>query len=136
MPSNRVYPKKPCFNLACQVLFHPHDSRQEFCSKQCRINYHNDKRKQQNEDRYFQEDQMRHNDKLLEALFEMDEYGQKDYITESALRYTGVNFEIGSWEQNLLTKRPIKWFHTYGLELIDKTNKLFTIHHRTKTQEL
>jgi hypothetical protein len=131
MPSNRLYPEAICCNQDCESSFFPHDSRQFYCTEQCRINYHNDRRKIEKLNRYIIEKPLRENDKLLQAIYFSGHY-KNDQIFEEFLINAGINFQIGTFEENLLTKRPIRWYHSFGLELIDKKLRIYTIHLRTK----
>lgn len=131
MASNRIYPAQFCINPDCEQEFNPHDYRQQFCCPQCRINYYNDQRRRENEQRFSQEALLRQNDKVLEVLMESEFY-KDDQIEEATLKAFYIPFNIGTLEENLLTKRPIRWFHAFGLELVDKAARFYTIHYRTK----
>ena len=128
MTSNRIYPAQTC--PSCEEKFNPHRSNQIYCSDQCRINYHNDQRKLKNEGRFSFEMILRHNDTTLESLYDSDFY-QAELIQESVLLGCGIDLSACALEKNLDTGRPVRWFHAYGLELVDKVNKLYTIHYRT-----
>lgn len=130
MASNRVYPLQLCINPDCGEEFYPHDRRQVFCCPQCRINYYNDQRRIENTERFGLEEQLRTADKVLEVLLDSDFY-QEEQISEATLEAFAIPMHIGTLEENLLTHRPIRWYHAYGLELVDKTQRLFTIHSRT-----
>ncbi|HWJ27294.1 MAG TPA: hypothetical protein VNS32_12180 [Flavisolibacter sp.] len=130
MASKRVYPEEICINPACGQPFNPHDYRQVFCTPQCRINFHNDQKRQQNENRFFSEKCLRQADQILEAIFESELY-QEEQISEKTLQGFKVPLNIGTLEKNLQTERPVWWFHAYGLELIDREKRLYTIHYRT-----
>lgn len=77
------------------------------------------------------EKQLRLNDKLLARVFHSGHY-TNDQISEAFLINEGLDLTIGSFEENLDTKRPIRWFHAYGLELMSQNPLIFTIHYRTK----
>lgn len=129
MPSKRRYPPQICCNPSCEEEFIPTDRRQEFCSAQCRINYHNDKRYIDREDRYFREAPLRRCDDLLESLIDSPFY-KEEQIREEVLDGFDIDRTIGTLEMNLLTGNPIRWYHTFGIELIEA--KTYTIHQRTK----
>ena len=128
MKSKRIYEAITC--PSCKTEFHPHRSNQIYCEDQCRINYHNDQRKLKNEERYGLEKILRHCDTTLESLYESDFY-QDEIIQESVLLSCGIDLSACTLEKNLDTGRPVRWFHAYGMELVDKENRLYTIHHRT-----
>jgi hypothetical protein len=133
MPSNRTYDDITCGNPACGKNFAPHDRRQVYCSRQCGINFNNDKKHALNQERYFREKQMRDCDEKLEILMESGFY-KDDQIVETVLDAFAIDQTIGSLEENLDTARPIRWYHTYGIELVDDSKKLYTIHLRTNEQ--
>lgn len=130
MASNRIYPAQVCINPDCGEEFYPHDRRQVFCCRQCRINYYNDQRRIENAERFGLEEVMRSADKVLEVLLDSN-FFQDELISEETLQAFAIPMNIGTLEENLLTRRPIRWYHAYGLELVDKTGRLFTIHYRT-----
>lgn len=130
MASNRIYPLQVCCNPDCGEEFYPHDRRQVFCTTQCRINFYNDKRRIENAERFGLEEQLRSADKLLEVLLDSDFY-KEEQISEATLEALAIPMNIGTLEENLLTLRPIRWYHAYGLELVDKIQRLYTIHYRT-----
>ena len=127
----REYEERTCINPQCQEVFTPHDFRQIYCTTQCRINFFNDERRLRNSNRYPQEQVLRQSDKILERLYNSPNYND-DKIEETVLLYSGVNFKIGTWEENLITHQPIRWYHAYGLELVERENRFYTIHFRTK----
>jgi hypothetical protein len=128
MHSKRRYPEQTCFNPDCEEEFIPHDRRQIFCSTQCRINYYNDKKHIDNEERYFREAQLRRIDKMLEALTH-GEFYLDEQVKEEILDGFKIDRSIGTLEMNLLTGNPIRWYHAFGIEFLG--NKLYTIHTRT-----
>jgi predicted nucleic acid-binding Zn ribbon protein len=128
MTSQRRYPPEICFNPDCSEQFIPHDRRQMFCSDQCRINYNNDKRRQQNEERFFRESELRRIDQTLETLLD-SKFFKDNEIKEEILDGFGIDRTIGTLEMNLLSKNPIRWYHAFGIEFL--RNKLYTIHQRT-----
>jgi hypothetical protein len=134
MTSNRLYAEKICANPACETEFFPYDARQIFCEEQCRINFYNDKRKLKDHERFILEKQLRQNDQLLEYIYKSRHY-KDDRISEEFLLDSGINMEIGNWEENLDTKRPIRWYHAFGLELVSKIPRIYTIHFRTKISQ-
>lgn len=127
MTSNRIYPLETC--PCCEEKFYPHRSNQIYCSNQCRINYHNDQRKLKYEERFSLEKFLRHNDTTLESLYDSNFY-QDELIRESVLLCCGIELSACTLEKNLDTGRPVRWFHAFGLELVDKEKRLYTIHHR------
>lgn len=134
MPSNRTYDDISCSNPACGNTFAPHDRRQIYCSRQCGINFNNDKKYNDYQVRYFRERLLRDCDEKLEKLLESGFY-KDDQIAESVLDAFAINQTIGSLEENLDTARPIRWYHTYGIELVDDSKKFYTIHLRTNKKQ-
>ena len=128
MASNRIYSPIRC--KGCGGKFPPHDRRQKYCEQQCRRNYNNDKRRTQNSGRYHVEGTLRACDQLLEALYNSPLY-REEQIGEAILKNLGLDFTTGTLEENLDTLRPIRWYHAYGVELVDKVRRIYTIHYRT-----
>lgn len=128
---SRQYEQRLCINPACEELFTPHDYRQVYCTTQCRINFNNDERRIKNTERYPLEKIVRRCDKILEGIYNSPNY-KEDKIEETVLLHSDMNFNIGTWEENLITHHPIRWYHAYGLELVDRENRFYTIHFRTK----
>lgn len=129
MSSQRRYPPQICYNPDCNEEFIPHDRRQIYCCVQCCTNYHNDKRFEENEERFFREKELRDVDRILGYLMDTAFY-QNEEIQEEILNGFLVDRTIGMLEKNLLTNKPIRWYHSYGIELVE--NKSYTIHQRTK----
>jgi hypothetical protein len=134
MPSNRTYDDIICSNPACGNTFSPHDRRQVYCSRQCGINFNNDKKHRVNQERYFREKHLRDCDEKLEILLESGFY-KDDQIAEDVLDAFAIDQTIGNLEENLDTNRPIRWYHTYGIELVDDRKKLYTIHLRSNNNQ-
>lgn len=130
MRSRRQYPSKTCFNPRCKVEFTPHDRRQIFCSHQCRVNFFNDKKHEENTERFFRQDELKRADRLLEALLDSEFY-KDNRIREATLDGFEIDRFIGTLEMNLLTKNPVRWYHSFGIEYLG--NELYTIHKRTNT---
>ncbi len=133
MPSKRTYPEKTCINADCKKTFAPTDKRQVYCSRQCGINYNNDKKHYTNKERYFREKLLRDCDEKLEVLMESGFY-KNEQIAEDVLDAFEIDQTIGSLEENLDTGRPIRWYHAYGIELIDEHKRHYTIHFRTNEE--
>jgi hypothetical protein len=129
MRSKRTHRERFCENPDCDTPFIPHDRRQLYCTEQCRINYHNDKRYMDNEERYRREEPLRKTDRDLETLMGSKFY-KEERIKEEVLEDLELNLTIGTLEKNILTGNPIRWYHSYGIELVDKENRLYTIHYR------
>jgi hypothetical protein len=127
--SNRRYPPKTCKNPACEVEFDPHDRRQEYCERQCRINANNDKRHLENNSRFSDEKQARLNNKILESAWEKLKNKKEKNVERVNLEWDKFNFQThASIKKNNKTGRNILWYHDYGLELIDPAGNLFEIH--------
>ncbi|TCJ16575.1 hypothetical protein EPD60_07485 [Flaviaesturariibacter flavus] len=129
----RIHPPRTCENPNCRVEFFPDDFRMRYCSTGCRVAYHNDQRRLQNTTRFATDGVRRLNDQLLECLYESPNY-EENGVPESSLELLCIDQEVGTWEKNLDTGRPILWFYAYGLELVNAEARLFTIHYRTKTK--
>jgi hypothetical protein len=129
MTSNRTYDDIICSNPACGITFAPHDRRQIYCSRQCGINFNNDKKHNDDKERYFGEKHLRDCDGKLEKLLESGFY-KDEQIAEDVLDAFAIDQTIGSLEENQDTNRPIRWYHKYGIELVDYKKKVYTIHLR------
>ena len=128
----RTYPENVCANPSCELLFTPKHGNQLYCSPNCQINHNNDRAKREREERFYLEAPLRNNDKLLEAIYKSEIYQKAGLVPEKALLYYGVNLDLGSWHENLLTNNPILWSHAYGLEMINEVKRDYVIHYRTK----
>ena len=130
MPSNRSYEEIVCSNPACGTEFAPHDRRQIYCTTQCRINFYNDKKHFLDQDRYFSEKKLRECDQKLELLMKSNFYNNEK-IEQVLLAKFDIDQSIGSLVLHLDTGRPIRWYHSFGIELVNERLKLYTIHQRT-----
>lgn len=117
--SKRTYPMMLCFNLLCEFdkEFIPHDRRQIFCCKQCRINWHNDKQAEENAVRYADEKVLRAIEKILEKLYHRYVVGsycmvRKDYFAHEEIDIIHYVVKKGL---NPLTGSEISWFYGYGV---------------------
>jgi len=127
--SNRRYSPITCSNPACGIEFVPHDRRQIYCEQQCRINFNNDKRHEENNSRFSDEKQSRLNRKILAAAWEKLINQKEKLVARINLEWDKFNFQTqASIKKNLKTGRNILWYHDYGLELIDPAGNLFEIH--------
>ena len=127
--SNRRYPSQKCKNPACEILFEPHDRRQEYCERQCRINANNDKRHFENQTRFIQERQTRSNNKILASAWEKLKNQKDKLVKRSNLEWDRFNFQTQALiKKNTKTGRNILWYHDYGLELVDGAGNVFEIH--------
>ena len=130
--SKRKYPEKPCANASCSFdqRFVPHDRRQKFCCEQCRINYHNDKRHNDNKTTFQSERNLRQFDKKLARIYEafVDKNGYC-VAPKGIFNYEKVNVAFLVYEQqNTNTGGRVKWFYQYGTELHPKSADHFIIH--------
>ena len=132
MRSKRQYPAKSCSNPACKSKYQPHDFRQIFCSTQCRINYHNDSRREKSNTLYFKEKLLRHKAKALRDLYNSPNYRKEKKVSGEALLFLNILPGLTTdLEINSQTKRMIYWAHDMGLEPLTTKNDYFEIHQRT-----
>jgi len=131
--SNRIYPKKLCINPECKKSFIPHDRRQNYCSAQCRNNFFNDRRHEENQTKYKDEGVLREMDKKLGKIYEKNVMINQTYVSLEVLKYEGIDPNLCvRTVQNDLTKQAIRWYYSYGLEIKDTERKTFLIHKRSK----
>lgn len=113
MPSKRTHSPKSCQNPACPKVFIPTDKRQKYCTRQCQINYNNDKKSKKLEsDRY--ERRLEESDLILAYLY--DHAGCNQYsIHERILRLQKVDLSLGTLEYDKRRGQQIRWYLQYGL---------------------
>ncbi len=133
--SSRKYPKKDCFNPAPHAgsKFIPYDSRQIFCCTQCRIDYHNDLRKEENATRYSDEPVLRRIDKQLELLYRRYDNGKYCSVHKAFLAHVQIdvmNYCITGGKDEV-TGSPITWFHAYGVSADRKDSNYFLIYKKS-----
>jgi hypothetical protein len=128
--SKRRYPEQSCAH--CGMSFIPTDSRQKYCSKQHGIDYRNDDRKRKNQNRFIIEKSLRHCDNQLEKALRRLEQLKKDTISLESLELLGVDITLATQQMLYEKNKMIRWFHFYGLELVDAVSERFKIHKRTK----
>ena len=127
--SNRRHPPIKCKNPACQIIFEPHDLRQEYCEPQCRINANNDKRHLEDKSRFSDEKQTRLNNSILESAWNKLAGQKQRRVTRANLEWDQFYFQSQAMiTKNAKTGRNILWYHDYGLELVDPVAGEFEIH--------
>lgn len=130
--SKRTYPVRDCSNPNCgfEQKFAPHDRRQKFCCEQCRINFHNDQKHNDNKTTFRSEKDLRQFDKRLAKIHKA--FVNKDgYCTvwKGIFNYEQINVALlVSEQENPNTGGRVKWFYKYGTELHPKDNNYFIIH--------
>ncbi len=132
MPSNRRYPQTTCINPECKVKYIPHDRRQRYCSKQCRINAGNNRKYLENQTRYKNEKEIRRIDKILENFLKSREY-QRNGMQISQMRLQDERVDLNLCTQ--IEKRGnmyVRWYYRYGLEPKTSDCSQFGIHERSK----
>lgn len=130
--SKRRYPGQPCAH--CGTLFIPTDSRQKYCSRQHGIDHRNDDRKKKNQTRFIIEKSLRHCDNQLEKALQKLEQMKRNTISLESLELLGVHIALATQQMLYENDKLIRWFHFYGLEMVDVDPERFRIHKRTKIQ--
>ncbi len=130
--SKRTYPERDCENPNCgfEQRFIPHDRRQKFCREQCRINFYNDRRHNDNRTVFKDEKSLRQFDKRLDKIYKAfvnkDGYCQ---VWKGIFSYERINVSLLVQEQqNTTTGGKVKWFYKYGTELHPTDTNYFIIH--------
>lgn len=130
--SKRRYAEKECANSEPHEgsKFVPHDSRQAFCTAQCRINWHNDLRKINNITRYAEEAILRKIDKTLELLYRQYATDQWCIVEKELLAHEEIdvlNYSV-SKAMDTRTETSISWYYGYGISFDPKHRSHFIIH--------
>ena len=129
--SKRKYKEAICANPCCGLKFIPHDRRQIFHTPQCGIDASNDRRRIKNATTYAKEAELREQDKKLERIYERFVENGSCVAHISYFNYERVNLLLAVEEQeNLATKRPVRWFYEYGTEA-HSTPDYLIIHKRS-----
>ena len=127
--SNRIYDGIPCKKDDCDEIFQPSDSRQKYCCPQHRIDHNNDLRKLSNKDGLELLKKIRHNDNVLNKIYNHPLYKAKKGLSRELLEYEGYFFNADYEKQiNTSTNKSVLWMINYGLEAIDVKNNNFNIH--------
>jgi len=127
--SKRTYPTRICIKPDCTSEFVPTDSRQVYCSKQHRIDTHNDKRKIVDKFENEFRTKAKNNKIILMKIFCCEEYNLNGYINHSILKYEGYDFSIFHIKKfEIKSNREIAFCYNYGLLLIDSENKNYKIY--------
>ena len=130
--SKRTYPERDCENPNCgfEQRFIPHDRRQKFCIEQCRINFHNDQKHNDNTTIFKNEKNLREFDKRLAKIYKA--FVDKDgycVVWKGIFNYEQINVALLVTEQqNPRTGGKVKWFYKFGTELHPKDANYFIIH--------
>lgn len=127
--SNRIYDGIPCKKDDCDEIFQPSDSRQKYCCPQHRIDHNNDLRKANDKELLELSKKMKHNDTVLEKIYNNQIYKKAKSVAKELLVYEGFFFNIVYEKQiNTTTNKYVLWMIKYGLEAIDIENRNFIIH--------
>ncbi len=124
--SNRFYPKKKCKH--CMDDFIPSDAREKYCCVQHRIDYNNDLRRLNNAPLENITQGLKKNEAILKKGYLFMQEHKNDAIAIDFLQYDGYDFDMPYKSSKSKTGNKIEWQLSYGLEGIDKGNKLFKIH--------
>ena len=119
--SKRRYPAIPCPNPLCinDGIFEPHDRRQKFCETQCRINYNNDIRYQENNTTFINEKNLRRIENSLRKIYNTY-VGDNGYcvVPKGIFQYEKIDVMLLIQEfKSDLTGQKVKWYYDYGIEL-------------------
>lgn len=131
--SNRTYALRVCVNPNCDFGkdYIPTWYTQKYCCKQCRVNYHNDKRREKVGGSHSDKKLLEITDKLLGEIKKKAIRGNLR-ITDNLLKYDGVDTRLSvTQETNKATGNQIRWFYEFGLEYLPQ-EKHYVIHQRTK----
>lgn len=127
----RRYALRNCENPNCEYDIHysPHDRRQKFCSAQCRINYYNDKRSEENRTIFIDIKNLKKMDYVLHKIY--IRHVEKDFCTvrKEIFYHEGVDIMllVKEW-QNKKTGEKVKVYFRYGIELSAENKDFFIIH--------
>ncbi len=129
--SSRRYAERNCENPACVYngYFQPHDRRQKFCCTQCRVNYYNDKRSEENRTVFLDVKNLKNMDRILHRIY--TKYVEKGFCTvrKEIFHYEGVDVMllVKEWQNNR-TGAKVKGYFRYGMELSAEDNNFFIVH--------
>lgn len=135
--SSRRYPERDCENPECifNGSFMPHDRRQKFCCAQCRVNYYNDKRSEENKTVFLDVKHLKNTDRVLHKIY-MKYVEKNGYcaVRKEIFHYEGINVMllVQEW-QTKTTGAKVKGYFRYGIELSVEDNNFFIIHKLKKS---
>lgn len=128
MPSKRIYPITRCANPVCGIrrYFYPHDRRQKFCTKQCRIDHSNDKRSLKEKSLKAYLKKVDEQDQKLDVLY--THLGYKSVPVEDfMLHLFEIDLSLAMPEKHLTYKKEVLWFRAYGLIKLNRKGTLYQI---------
>lgn len=124
--SKRRYPARNC--KQCRQAFTPTDRRQVYCCSQCRVDFNNDKRSEQEAPLLAFKKKLAHNEKCLIKAKKTLEKNNRDYISLDFLLYDGFEIDVYSERGvNQTTGNTVLWSLQHGLEGVDKNRNLYKI---------
>ena len=132
--SKRVYPPRVCINPKCTFggKYTPHDKRQQYCNPQCRSDFNNDKRSDNNNSVFKKEKLLRSANKKLGKIYKV--YVNKEgycVVHREIFRYEGIDLRLLVDDQaNVQTGGKTRWFYEFGTEMHPKDQNFFIIHKR------
>lgn len=130
--TNSRFPTRICANPNCMNggFFDPHRRNQIFCRPGCRINFHNDRRYEEENTTYLPAKQLKSIDKKLQRMYEKyaDNRGHCP-VRKEIFHYEGINVMllVQEW-QHTKSKAKIKGYFRYGIELSQENNDYYLIH--------
>ena len=129
-----------CNNTDCPNggTFIPHDRRQVFCEDQCRINYHNDRRYEENNSIFQNEKALRGNERKLKEIYWRFVDGSRYCVVPKVVLYAAkVNVMLLTRELiNNDTGGTVKWYYSVGIEIHPQNDNYYIIHINSKMYEL
>ena len=130
--SKRLYKEIACANPECDYghYFTPHHRKQRFCCEQCKTNYYNDKRSNDNKRIYFNEKKLRLNDIKLARIYkkfvDKDGYCQ---VHREVIYYESIDVMLIIEElKNRETGGKVKRYYRYGIEIHPHDPNYYIIH--------
>lgn len=130
--SKRRYPEQVCANPNCinGGFFEPHDRRQKYCEPQCRYNYHNDVKYEENATKYINEKKIRAIEKKLAKIY-LRHVDVNGYCVVNKLIFYHEDIDVMLLVTELRSKETggtIKWYYEYGIEIHPKDSNYYIIH--------
>ncbi len=126
--SNRRYAVKNCQKSDCNAEFIPTDSRHKYCCRQHRIDYQNDKRKEEVKIHNDFANKVKKNKAILAKIFNSNEYQKWNRIHVDVLKYEDYDFRV--YHNTMIqefTKRELKICFDHAIMLIDSEKQFYQI---------
>ena len=128
---HRIHDPRVCINPACGITFTPIGRDRNYCTDQCRINYHNDRKRLLLNEQAHWHDPVLACEATLEELVQSELY-QNEQISQKDLIRFGIDPSLVEPRWHPKTEGFIYWFGAYGIELLKPDHKKrYTIHYRT-----